>query len=156
MNHCGVLRKMSGFFERQECGYWCFSRPRATRLPASIKRLDDGLVGIALIALVVDDALAGEARRFFGEEAVGIDGVGNARVDAARCELAPMRHPDVEVVAAVAGRGMDEARAGIVGDVIAIEEAARRSHSLGMFARADARAVSPTKLLRVDRVVTFS
>ena len=21
MNHCGVLRKMSGFFERQECGY---------------------------------------------------------------------------------------------------------------------------------------
>jgi hypothetical protein len=21
MNHCGVLRKMTGFFERQECGY---------------------------------------------------------------------------------------------------------------------------------------
>ena len=21
MNHCGVLRKITGFFERQECGY---------------------------------------------------------------------------------------------------------------------------------------
>src|SRR5674536_193340 len=29
MNHCGVLRKMIGFFERQECGYWCFKRPVA-------------------------------------------------------------------------------------------------------------------------------
>ena len=27
------------------------------------QRLDDGLVGVALLALVVDDALAGEARR---------------------------------------------------------------------------------------------
>ena len=80
---------MTGFFERQECGYWCFSFPRATRLPASIKRLDDGLVGVALVALVVDDAAAGEPRRFLGEEAVGIDGVGDARVDAAVVELAP-------------------------------------------------------------------
>jgi hypothetical protein len=22
MNHCGVLRKITGFLERQECGYW--------------------------------------------------------------------------------------------------------------------------------------
>ena len=35
MNHCGVLRKITGFFERQECGYWCFRRPRATIMPAS-------------------------------------------------------------------------------------------------------------------------
>ena len=87
MNHCGVLRKMTGFFERQECGYWCLSRPRAIRAPASIKRLDDRLVGVALFALVVDDALAGEARRVFGEGAVRIDGVGDARFDAARREL---------------------------------------------------------------------
>ena len=63
MNHCGVLRKISGFFERQECGYWCLSRPRAISMPASIKRLDDGLVGVALVALVGEHALAGEARR---------------------------------------------------------------------------------------------
>ena len=84
--------------------------------------LDDGLIGVALIALVVEDAPAGEARRFLGEEAVGIDRVGDARVDAARRQLPAMRHPDVEVVAAMARRGVDEARAGIVGDVLAVEK----------------------------------
>ena len=39
MNHCGVLRKMIGFFERQECGYWCFKRARAISIPASISAL---------------------------------------------------------------------------------------------------------------------
>ena len=39
MNHCGVLRKITGFFERQECGYWCLSRPRAISMPASISAL---------------------------------------------------------------------------------------------------------------------
>ena len=39
MNHCGVLRKITGFFERQECGYWCLSRPRASSMPASISAL---------------------------------------------------------------------------------------------------------------------
>ena len=39
MNHCGVLRKMIGFFERQECGYWCLRRPRAISMPASISAL---------------------------------------------------------------------------------------------------------------------
>ncbi len=29
MNHCGVLRKITGFFERHECGYWCLRRARA-------------------------------------------------------------------------------------------------------------------------------
>src|SRR5580700_125678 len=39
MNHCGVLRKITGFFERQECGYWCLRRPRPISMPASIKAL---------------------------------------------------------------------------------------------------------------------
>ena len=39
MNHCGVLRKITGFFERHECGYWCFSRPRAMMLPAAASAL---------------------------------------------------------------------------------------------------------------------
>jgi hypothetical protein len=39
MNHCGVLRKITGFFERQECGYWCLSRPRASSMPASVSAL---------------------------------------------------------------------------------------------------------------------
>jgi len=39
MNHCGVLRKITGFFERQECGYWCLSRPRAISMSASVSAL---------------------------------------------------------------------------------------------------------------------
>ena len=50
------------------------------------ERLDDGLVGVALLALVVDDALALEAGGVRGERAVLIDGVGNRRIDAARLE----------------------------------------------------------------------
>ena len=42
------------------------------------QRLDDGLVGVALLALVVDDALALEAVGVRGERAVLIDGVGIA------------------------------------------------------------------------------
>ena len=83
MNHCGVLRKMTGFLERQECGYWCLSRPRAISMPALHQRVDDGLVGVALVALVVDDALALEARRVLGEAPVAVDGEGDGGVDAA-------------------------------------------------------------------------
>jgi hypothetical protein len=36
--------------------------------------------------------------------------------------FARIRHPDVEILAAVAGRGVDEAGAGVVGDVIAFEQ----------------------------------
>ena len=91
-------------------------------MPALDQRLDDGLVGVALLALVVDDALAGEARRLIGEGAVLVDGVGNRGVDAARFQLARIRRPDVEVFAAMAGRGVHEAGAGVVGDVIAGEQ----------------------------------
>ena len=84
MNHCGVLRKMTGFFERQECGYWCFKRPRAISICGIDQRLDHRLVGVALFAFVVDDALAREAGRRLGEGAVLVDGVGDGGVDAAR------------------------------------------------------------------------
>ena len=53
------------------------------------QRLDHGVVGVALLALVGDDALAGEAGRSLGETAVGIDGVGDRGDDAVSClELA--------------------------------------------------------------------
>ncbi len=44
---------------------------------------DDGLVGVALLALVVDDALALETVGFLRVEAVGVNGIGNARLDLA-------------------------------------------------------------------------
>ena len=45
--------------------------------------LDHRLVGVALLAFVVDDALAGEAGGLFGESAVFVDGVRDGRIDAA-------------------------------------------------------------------------
>ena len=97
--------------------------PTARQQHAGIDQcLDHGIVGIALFALVVDDALAGETRRLIGEGAVFVDGIGDDGVDAARFQFTRIRHPDVEILAAVAGRGVNEAGAGVVGDVIAFEE----------------------------------
>ncbi len=86
------------------------------------QRLDDGVVRVAFISLVVDDALAFEAGGFFGEASVGVHSERNMRVDAALGERFAVRHPDVEVVAAVAGRGVHEAGAVFVGDMIAVEK----------------------------------
>ena len=91
------------------------------------QRVDDGLVGVALLAVVVDDArrparpVRTEARRVLGEEAGIVDGEGDGGVDAALAQLGRCVHPGVEVLAAVAGRGVHEAGAGVVGDVVAGE-----------------------------------
>ena len=90
------------------------------------QRLDHRLVGVALLALVGEHALAGKSRRLVGKAAVGIDGVGNARVDAARREFRRVRGPDIEVVSTVARRGVHEAGTGVVGDVIAGEKRNRK------------------------------
>ena len=86
------------------------------------QRLDHRLVGVALLAFVVDDALAGEAGRGLGEGAVFVDGVGDGCVDAARFKRRRIGSPDLEVFATMAGRGVHEACAGVVGDVIASEQ----------------------------------
>ncbi len=92
------------------------------------QRLDDAIVGVALLAIVVHDAgrttfcRRAEARRVFGVETGVVDGEGDLGRDAARFQFASLRHPGVKVLATVARSGVDEARAGIVGDVIAIEK----------------------------------
>ncbi len=92
------------------------------QLACSRERLDDGLVGVALLALVGDDAPAGEPGRMVSERAVLVDRVGDRGIDAAGRKLARARGPHVEVLAAVAGRGMHEAGAGIVRHVVAGEQ----------------------------------
>ena len=87
-----------------------------------LQRLDHRVVGVALVAVVLEHALALEAGGLAGEGAVGIDGEGDGGVDAARDQRGLARHPDLEVVAAVAGGGVHEAGAVLVGDVIAVEE----------------------------------
>ena len=51
MNHCGVLRKMTGFLERQECGYWCLRRPRAMSALASMSALMTASLASPLLPL---------------------------------------------------------------------------------------------------------
>ncbi len=89
--------------------------------PGILQCTDHRLVGIALLALVGDDALAFEARRILGEEAIGIDGEGDGTVH--------LLHPDIVVVGAMAGCGVHEAGAGVIGDVIAFEKRDIRSRN---------------------------
>ena len=63
----------------------------------------------------MDDFEAFEARRFFCELAVGVDGEGDAF-------LPEILDPNFEVVGAMPRRGMYKTGAGVVGDVIAGEE----------------------------------
>ena len=82
---------------------------------------DDRVVGVALLAVVGDDALAREARRILGVEAVGIHREGDGVRDALALDVGLAGNPDVVVIRAMAGCGVDEARAGIVRHVIAVE-----------------------------------
>ena len=86
------------------------------------QRRDHREIGVAELALVVDHALAFEARRVLGEEAGLVDGEGNLGVDAARFERGAIVLPDLEVLGAVAGRGVHKAGAGILGDMLAGEQ----------------------------------
>ena len=86
------------------------------------ERLDNGFIGVTLVALLGDDALALKARGFLGVDAVIIDGERDAGVDAALGELAAIRHPDFKILAAMGWGGVDEARARIIGNVIAVEK----------------------------------
>ena len=122
MNHCGVLRKITGFLERQECGYWCFSRPRATMAPAAASASITAWLASPFSPLSVMTLRPVEAGRVGGEDAVVVDREGDRRVDAARGEVAAAVHPDLEVLAAMAGRRVHEAGAGVVGDVVAVEQ----------------------------------
>jgi hypothetical protein len=87
-----------------------------------LQRLDDGVVGVALVAVVLEHALAFEARSFTCEGAVGVDSEGDGGVDAACDQVGLVGHPDLEVIATVARGGVHEARAILVRDVIAVEE----------------------------------
>src|SRR5579872_6778641 len=86
------------------------------------QRRDHGFIGITLLALVVDNALAREAGRVIGEGAVLIDGIWNFGVDSSPIKLSLVLHPDIEVFAAMPGCGVHESRASIVGYVVAFEK----------------------------------
>ena len=86
------------------------------------QRIDDGPVGVAGFSLVGDDPLAFEAWRLVGEGAVLVDRVGNARVDATLLKQPRARRPNFEVLAPVAGSGMNEAGARVFRHMVAVEQ----------------------------------
>ena len=86
------------------------------------KRLDDGIIGVALVAVLLQHALAFKARRGFRHDAVGVDGERDFRVDAAVAQRFLVFGPDVVVVGTMTGCGVHEAGARVVGDVIAVEQ----------------------------------
>ena len=102
-------------------------RPRRQQLARLVERLDHGAVGVALLAVGRIDALAGEQRHVriigavLGHRVGHLDAVGDAQL---------------EVVRAMARRDMHEAGAGIGGDEVARQQAARRSRSPGRAADA--------------------
>ncbi len=81
------------------------------------------IVELAEMALVVDHALglgAAEQRHGLAVIAIRADHIGHGWVDAPRLQLPRAGHPDFEVVRAVAGRRMHEARAGVLGHMLAV------------------------------------
>ncbi len=83
------------------------------------------VVKLAEMALVVDDALrlfAAEQRHSFAEIPIRPDCIRHIGVDAQLAEIARLGRPDLEVVRAVSGRGMYEARARVFGNVFAFEQ----------------------------------
>ncbi len=96
------------------------------------QRIDDRPVRVADLALVGDDAPALEARRLVGEGAVLVDGVGNAGVDAALLKQPRARRPKLEVLAPMAGRGVDEARARVFRDMVAVEQRDNEAIAMGV------------------------
>ena len=86
------------------------------------QRLDDAVVGIALLAVVIHDASTLETGGVGGVGAAIIDRERDARIDAAGFEFLDAGHPGLKVLAAVGRSGVDETGTGIVGDMVAGEE----------------------------------
>ena len=106
---------MIGALERQLWGEECSSRPQGAGLDQLVHH---GRVGGAefagLLALGLQHLEAGEQGNVIVVGSVGVDGV--------RHLMMAVGLPDLEIVRAVAGGRVDEAGAGVVGDVVAGEQ----------------------------------
>jgi hypothetical protein len=76
----------------------------------------------ALLALETDDFEAFESGAFGCVAAELVDGVGDRSINAARFQRFRVVRPHHVIVIAMARRRVDEARAGVVGDMIAREQ----------------------------------
>ena len=90
--------------------------------PGLDQGIDDGFVGVAGFPLVIDDAFAFEAGRLVGEGAVLVDRIGNAGLDPVLLKEPRARRPELEILAPMAGRGVNEARARVLRHMVAVEQ----------------------------------
>ena len=96
--------------------------PTGNEIARRNQGLDHSVIGRTLLALLGDDGKALEARCVLGIESVRAHRGGNVNVDALGHQLALMLDPRGIVIGTVAWRGVDEARSGVVGDVVAIKQ----------------------------------
>ena len=75
-----------------------FHPPTRDHRTAFGKRCDDTVVGVALLAGIIDDARAIKARGFGGVKASVVDDKRNSGIDAAGSKAARGIHPHLEVV----------------------------------------------------------
>ena len=102
MNHCSVARKITGLWQRQQCGYECSVFSLCSSAPRLFTRSRMGwLASHTRLPFVLGQAIAQDA--FFIDVAGGVEAV----LDAGH-----------EVFGAVRGRGVDDAGAGVHGDVV--------------------------------------
>ena len=102
MNHCGVLRKMSGALRAPGMRIGMDELARAQQPAGVADRRDHRAVGVAGLAVGPIDVLAGEERHVRVIGAVAGHGLRHLDADGAA---------ELEIVGAVAGRDMDEAGA---------------------------------------------
>ena len=102
MNHCDVARKITGLWQRQQCGYECWNASRCHSRPRAFSASTIDRIG-------VEHALAAEELDRLEEVA--------ARSDR-RVDLEPVLHAGGEVVAAMARRGVHGAGALLERDVL--------------------------------------
>src|SRR6516225_7803548 len=101
--------------------------PAARDQHASVdQRFDDRFVGVTFFTFVVDDTLAGEARRRFGKRSILIHGVRNGRIYPAVLQFGSVCNPDLEVVTPMSRGGMHEAGSVLVGHMIAGKQGYRK------------------------------
>ena len=81
------------------------------------QRINNRLVGIALLALFGDDAFTVKTRRFVGINTVGVDCIGNTRFDTACRQTLTAGNPDIIIVPSMTGRRMHKARTGVIHDM---------------------------------------
>ncbi len=90
---------------------------------------DDRFIGITLLTLVGDDALAFEARGILGEETIGIDSRGICGI-CPYLQIASDCDPDIVIIRTMTRCSVDKTSASIVSHMITIKQRDMETYTL--------------------------